>query len=253
MECKKERRKALLRCQAIRSERQRNRLAPFGRIHHSHRDLLAFSQMRNAGRPQDRDMDEDVFAAIVTGDETKSLGVVEPLHLADDRNRSRGIRGDSARRSKPPRIARWPLWPFDDAGGIHLNHPGHLRSLGARPDLDAQFGAGRNSVMTCGMQGVRMQKRVARAARQLDEPVSFVRLEPFDDRVDRGSARIDWSSASPHGRAAEPPRVRTAAEASTRTRPRLVRHWPIVIKATLARRPKVLTLAHVSPKSSPKP
>jgi hypothetical protein len=51
MECKKERRKALLRCEAVRSERQRNRLAPFGGIHHFHRHLLAFSQMRNAGRP----------------------------------------------------------------------------------------------------------------------------------------------------------------------------------------------------------
>src|SRR3984957_3829153 len=195
-------------------------------------------------------MDEDVLAAIVTGDETKSFGVVEPLHLSDDRNCSRRIRGDPARRSWP--IARWPLRPFDNASSVHLDHPSDLRSLGARSDLDAQFGTRRNSVMACCMQGVGVQKRVARAARQLDKSVTLVGLEPFDDRIDWRRARIDRRRASPHGRAAKPPCVRTAAEASPRTRPRLVRHWPIVIKATLARRPKVLTLAHVSPKSSPK-
>ena len=140
-------------------------------------------------------MDEDVLAAIVAGDETKSFGVVEPLHLSDDRDRGRRIRGDPARRSKP--IARRPLWPFDNASSIHLNHPSHLRSLGARADLDAQFGARRNSVMACGMQGVSVEKRVARAARQLDESVTLVGLEPFDDRIDRRRARIDWSGASP--------------------------------------------------------
>jgi hypothetical protein len=29
---------------------ERERLAAFGRVHHSHRHLLAFGQMRNAGR-----------------------------------------------------------------------------------------------------------------------------------------------------------------------------------------------------------
>ena len=54
-------------------------------------------------RARGRDMDEHVFAAIVAGDETKSLGVVEPLHLSDDRNCSRRIRRDPAR---PKPIAR---------------------------------------------------------------------------------------------------------------------------------------------------
>src|ERR1700729_4287090 len=194
-------------------------------------------------------MDEDVLAAIVTGDETKSFGVVEPLHLSDHRNCSRRIRRDPAWR--PNSIARWPLWPFDNASSVHLNHPSDLRSLRARANLDAQFGARRNSVMACCMQGVGVQKRVARAARQLDKSVTLVGLEPFDDRIDWRRARIDRHRAHPPGRA-KPPGVRTAAEASPRTRPRLVRHWPIVIKATFARCPKVLTLAHVSPKSSPK-
>src|SRR6202162_6433791 len=33
-------------------KRERNGFAAFGRIHHSHRDLLAFGQMRNAGRTE---------------------------------------------------------------------------------------------------------------------------------------------------------------------------------------------------------
>src|ERR1700722_8187166 len=235
--------------EATHSERQRNRLAAFGRIHDSHRHLLAFGQMRNAGRAQDRDMDEDVFAAVLAGDETKPLGVVKPLHLSDDRNCSRRIRGHAA---WPKPVARWSLGPLDNASSVHLKHPGHLGSLGARADLDAQFGARRNSVVACGVQGVSVQKRVARAARQLDESIPLVRLEPFDDRIDRRGARIDRRGAAPHGCAAETPCVRTAAKASTRTRPRLVRHWPVIVEPALARRPKVLTLAHVSPKSSPK-
>src|SRR5579872_1420548 len=66
------------------SERERNGLAPFRRIDHSHGHLLTFGQMGNARGAEDRYMDEHVFAAVLAGDETKSLGVVEPFHLAGD-------------------------------------------------------------------------------------------------------------------------------------------------------------------------
>src|ERR1700722_5837966 len=194
-------------------------------------------------------MDEHIFAAILAGNEAKPLGVVKPLHLSDDQDRSRGIGGDPAR---PKPIARGPLWALDNASGVNFQHPRHLRSLGARADLDAQFGARGNGVGAGGRQGVGMQERVALAARQLDESVTFVRLEPFHDRVDRRRARIDRRSGSPPGRAPKTAPVWTAAEASSRPRPRLVRHRPIVIEPAFARRPKVLTLAHVSPKSPPK-
>src|ERR1700744_4283674 len=75
-----------------RSERERNRLAAFGRIHDSHRPLLAFRQMRNARRAEDGDMDEHVLAAVVAGDEAEPFGVVEPLDLADDRDPGRRVR-----------------------------------------------------------------------------------------------------------------------------------------------------------------
>src|SRR5574337_1370038 len=60
------------------------RLAALGGVDDPHVDLLAFREMRNSGRPKDRDVDEDVLAAVVAGDEAESLGVVEPLHLAGD-------------------------------------------------------------------------------------------------------------------------------------------------------------------------
>src|SRR6202167_6764264 len=153
-------------------------------------------------------MDEYVLAAILAGDETKPLGVVKPFDLSDDRNGGRRIGRDPTRWSNP--IARWPLWPLDNAGGVDFEHPRHLRALGAGADLDAQLGAGRDSVMSSGMQGVGMQERVARAARQLDEPVAFVRLEPFDHRIDLRRARIDRRGAAAHGWAAKTPCVRTA-------------------------------------------
>src|SRR6202034_726962 len=74
--------KALLDYAGYCLERERNRLAALGRIDHSHCHLLAFGQMRNAGGTKDGDMDKHVLAAIVAGDETKPLGVVEPLHLS---------------------------------------------------------------------------------------------------------------------------------------------------------------------------
>src|SRR6202020_3364824 len=114
-------------------------------------------------------MDEYVLAAIVAGDETKPLGVVKPFDLSDDRNGGRRIRSDPTRSNS---IARRPLRPLDDASSVNFQHPRHLRSLGARADLDAQFGARGNGVVACGMQGVGMQERVALAARQLDESVT---------------------------------------------------------------------------------
>src|ERR1700722_14014907 len=197
-------------------------------------------------------MDEYVFAAVIAGNETKPLGVVKPFDLSDDRNGGRRIRGHPARWSNSIARRRRPLRPLDNAGSVDFEHPGHLRPLGAGANLDAQLGACRYSVVACGMQGVGVEECVARAARQLDKSVAFVRLEPLDDRIDRRRARIDRRGASPHGWAAKTPCVRSAAEASTRPRSRLVRHRPVIIEATLAGRPKVLTLAHVSPKSSPK-
>src|SRR5579863_4511628 len=56
-----------------RLKRERNGLASLRRVDHSHVHLLTLGEMRNAGRTQDRDMDEYVFAAVLAGNEAEAL------------------------------------------------------------------------------------------------------------------------------------------------------------------------------------
>src|SRR5580704_15771505 len=66
------------------SDRERNRLASLRGVDDSHIDLLALCEVRYAGRPEDRDVDEDVFAAVFTRHEAEALGVVKPFDMAGD-------------------------------------------------------------------------------------------------------------------------------------------------------------------------
>src|ERR1700722_2097968 len=175
-------------------------------------------------------MDEYVFAAVIAGDETKPLGVVKPFDLSYDRNGGRRIRGHPARWSNSIARRRRPLRPLDNAGSVDFEHPGHLRLLGAGANLDAQLGACRYSVVACGMQRIGVQERVASARRR---------------------AGANRRGAAPHGWAAKTACVRSAAEASTRPRSRLVRHRPVVIEAALAGPPKALPLPHARPIPQP--
>ena len=147
-------------------------------------------------------MDEYILAAILARDEAEPLALVEPFHFSSDRDGGRRIGRNSAR-SRP--VAGRPLRALDNSGRIDFQNPGHLRTLGAGADLDAQFGALRNRVVARGMQGVRMQERVALAARQLNESVALVRLEPFDDRIDRRRAGIHRPRGRPAGEPPKPP------------------------------------------------
>ncbi len=188
-------------------------------------------------------MDEHVLAAVVARHETEALGVVEPLDLAADGDRGRGIGRDAARGTR--RIAERTLRALDDPGGVDLDDARHLRALGAGADGHLEFGAGRDAFMSRGMQGVGVQKSVALAVRQLDESVALVRLEPFDDGVDRRPADRRGRRAAAAERRPAKTAVRGAAESTRRARLRLVGHRPVVVETALARRPKILTLAHV--------
>ena len=75
--------------------------------------------------------------------------------------------------------------PLDDTGRVDFKNSRDLCAFRARADLDAQFGPRRNRVVAGCMQGVGVQERIALAAGQFDEPVALVRLEPFDQRIDR--------------------------------------------------------------------
>ena len=163
-----------------RSDRERNRLPTLRRVDDAHIDLLAFGEMRNAGRSQDRDMDEDVLAAVLARHEAETLDVVEPLDFAGDGDRGRGVRGDPAR---PRRIGERALRALSHARRVDFEHASHLRALGAGADLNFEFRARGNRFVTGVMQRVGVQEGVALTAGQLDEAVALVGLEPFDDRV----------------------------------------------------------------------
>ena len=98
--------------------------------------------------------------------------------------------------------------------------------------------------MSRGVQGVGVQKSVALAVRQFDEPIALVRLEPFHHGVDRRPRnRRERRAAGERGAAKSV--VRGAAETARGARLRLVGHRPVVVEAALARLSKILTLAHV--------
>ena len=61
------------------SDGDRQGFAALRRVDHPHGDGLALREMRDAGRPEDRDMNEHVLAAVVRLHEAKALVVVEPL------------------------------------------------------------------------------------------------------------------------------------------------------------------------------
>src|SRR5260370_27278304 len=82
------------------SDRERDRFATLGRVYDAHVDALAFGQMGHAGGAEDRDMDEDLLAAVVAGDKTGAPRVVEPFDLARDADRRRRVRPN------PPRARR---------------------------------------------------------------------------------------------------------------------------------------------------
>ena len=84
-------------------ERERNGFAPLRRVDDAHIDALAFGQMRDAGRPEDRNMHEDVLAAVVARHEPEALGVIEPFDLAGDADRRRRIGRDAARARRAER------------------------------------------------------------------------------------------------------------------------------------------------------
>ena len=114
-----------------RSDRERNRFAPLGRIDDPHVDLLAFREMRYARRPKDRDMDEDVLAAVFARDKAEPLGVVKPFDLASDRDGGGRVRCDAAGSWR--RIAKRALRPLYRARRVDLQHARDLSALRRRP------------------------------------------------------------------------------------------------------------------------
>ena len=103
------------------------------------------------------------------------------------------VEGSGRGAAGPRRVARErPLRALDDAGGVDFDHASHLRAFGPGADLNLQFGARGNRLVAGAMQRIGVEERIALASGQLDKAVSLVGLEPFHDRIDRRSVRIDW-------------------------------------------------------------
>ena len=139
--------------------------------------------------------------------------------------------------------------PLYDARRIDFDDPRHLRALGAGADRHLELRARRHRFVAGSVQRVGVQEGVALSARQLDEPIALVGLEPFHDGVDRRAADRRRSAAA-HRRPAETG-VRPAAKPARGARLRLVGHRPVIVEPALARRPEILTLAHVTPNLRP--
>ena len=82
-------------------------------------------------------MNEHVLAAVVAGDETEALGLVEPLDRTAERNGGRRVGSDATR----ARFAAGErtLGALDDAGRIDFQHTRHLGALGAGADDDLEL------------------------------------------------------------------------------------------------------------------
>ena len=176
---------------------------------------------------------------------TKPKPLVSSNHLTLPPS-STAVEGSGCARRGGRGFAEGALRSFDDAGGVDLQHPRDLCALGAGADDNLQLGTRRHRIVARGVQRVGVEEGVALAVGQLDEAVALVGLEPLDDGVDRRTGRRPrCRHAAAHRRRAEAAAIGNAAEGARRTRFRLVGHRPVVVEAALARRSKVLTLAHV--------
>jgi hypothetical protein len=161
-------------------EGDRDRLPALRRLDDAHRDRLTFGEAGDAGGAENRAVDEHVLAEVVAGDEAKAARTVKPLDLPGQINGGRCVRGRPSRR---------PLRPFDGARRVDLDHPHHLRASRAGPDDGAKLRARGQRFASDLAQGLEMHERVASAARQLDEAIPLLGVEPFHRRLDRQPAR----------------------------------------------------------------
>ena len=123
--------------------------------------------MRNAGVSEDGDMNEDVLPPSSLA--TKPNPLASSNHFTFPMTETAVDGSGATRRGRSPSVDGL-LWTLDNARRVDFDHPRHLRTLGARADLDAQFRSRRNHFVACGMQSVGMQEGVALATGQLDNP-----------------------------------------------------------------------------------
>src|SRR5947209_8152887 len=152
--------------ESIKSElfgRDRQRLAAFRRVDDPHGHGLALHEAGDARGAQDRDMDEDVLAAVVRLHEAEALVLVEPLHLAGDGDGGRRIWGHAAWRTRA--VERTLRRALGGAGCIHLKHAVDLLTFQAVRHLYFQLGTWRHGLIPGRLQRADMQERVSGTVR----------------------------------------------------------------------------------------
>ena len=130
-------------------------------------------QAVDAAAAQSGDVDEDVLAAAIGGNEPVAFVGFKPLHRAFERGR------------RARRVAIGPAGlRRHDGAGVDVQHIGDERSLGAGADFAGDQGTLADVIVTGAAQGRHRQKGVLRAVGQGDETKSLAGVEPFHRRVD---------------------------------------------------------------------
>src|SRR6185437_4140170 len=163
-----------------RGQRDRYRLPSFRCLDDPKRHLLALGQVVKSGPLQNRNVDEDVFLAVIGTDKTEPFFGIEPLHGPMDFNGRGGINGVAhaawCRRSVAAR-------PFGGSTAfVDLEDARDLQSFRPRSDMSMQLGAPQHRFAARRLQHRYMQKSIAGAVAHRYEAEALFGIEPFDDR-----------------------------------------------------------------------
>jgi len=138
------------------------------------KDGLSFSEARDPGSFESRDVDEHVLAAAVPRDEAVALLGVEPLHRTGLLDTGIGKWAVRCRRRSP-----WCSGSGDAA--MDTQHLRYVRSLMAGADLNFETIAGLYGADAAPREHTPVEEALVGFIGKLDEPKSLLWAEPFDD------------------------------------------------------------------------
>src|SRR5437588_5105872 len=138
------------------------------------KDGLSFSEARDPGSFESRDVDEHVLAAAVPRDEAVALLWVEPLHRTGLLDTGIGKWAVRCRRRSP-----WGSGSGDAA--VEAQHLRYVRSLMAGTDSNFESVARLHGADAAPREQTPVEETVVGLIGKLDEPKSLLWAEPFDD------------------------------------------------------------------------
>ena len=158
--------------------------------HHLHRKPLPLVQTAQSGTLDYGDVYEHILASILAGREAEPFFGIEPLHGAFDLDGGRRIGALAAvgRRARRGPRRRTRRATGTRSTGIDRKNGRDLAALLPLPDLHAQLGFRIDGVVSGRLQHGNVEKCVAGAVGQLNEPEALVGSEPLDDGIDGRAA-----------------------------------------------------------------